>query len=51
MEIPIEAGIRIYSQVLHHYEDIDGVEYLTLEDRKYESTYGIIVIQSLLIRE
>lgn len=42
MEIPIEDGIRIYSYALHHYEDIDGVDYLTLEDRKYESTYGII---------
>lgn len=42
MEIPIEDGIRIYSYALHHYDDIDGVEYLTLEDKKYEPTYGII---------
>lgn len=43
IEIPVADDVKIYSYAFHHYEDIDGVEYLTLENsRGYESAYGII---------
>lgn len=42
IKIPIDENTRTYTFSMHHFEDNDATEYVTLENPDYDSKYGVI---------
>ena len=42
IKISIDDNTRTYTFSMHHFEDSDGTEYISLENPEYDSKYGVI---------